>query len=391
MITPFLVITSGVLSGAVSGLIPGIHINTLAIILLGLMTKINIDERLKLMLIFSMATTHLFFDFLPSILLGVPNEQTAMMILPTHKLVLSGNGQEAINNSVTSAFITSIFIIISLPVEIILLKVLFPITKVLVLPVLLLIPALIIINSTSRNNGFWSWVIFILSGVLGILTLKLPFLNQPLLALFSGLFGTSLILESLMTEAKLPKQARIRESNMHFKNVLAGNLAGIITALFPSISSSQAVSVFKNHGDNDFIEKVASTEASNFIMTLLAAYALGKLRSGVMVVAEQIKTISSTDLSLIIITILISSSLSVILIFLSKNKVVSLFSKLNYFYTNLIVLSLLLIVTLIYCGIVGLFIMLIASAIGVLAQKLSVRKSICMGALMIPVILNQLQ
>ncbi len=98
--------------GTLSGLFPGIHVNTLALLLtalypslesllLPLILSMSIDPLMLPVLISSMivaaAVVHSFVDFVPSIFLGAPDEESIFSMLPGHRLLLSGKGMVAVH------------------------------------------------------------------------------------------------------------------------------------------------------------------------------------------------------------------------------------------------------------------------------------------------------
>ncbi|KXB09466.1 hypothetical protein AKJ35_00790 [candidate division MSBL1 archaeon SCGC-AAA833F18] len=80
----------GTCMGVFTGLIPGLHVNNITPILVGLVAGSTLGMMPALALIVSMMLTHTFLDYIPSTFLGVPDEDTALTILPAHKLVLEG-------------------------------------------------------------------------------------------------------------------------------------------------------------------------------------------------------------------------------------------------------------------------------------------------------------
>ena len=105
----------GLLAGTITGLIPGIHINLISVILLGFSAfLLNLTSPLTLVIfITSMAITHTFLDFIPSIFLGAPDEDSFLSVLPGHQLLLKGRAYYAIiftlYGSLTALFIILIF------------------------------------------------------------------------------------------------------------------------------------------------------------------------------------------------------------------------------------------------------------------------------------------
>ena len=92
--------------GTFTGLVPGIHVNTLALMLMafsGPLTDIISSfapaELAPLLLstcVLSAAVVHSATDFVPSVFLGVPDPDSVLNVLPGHRLLLDGKGMTAV-------------------------------------------------------------------------------------------------------------------------------------------------------------------------------------------------------------------------------------------------------------------------------------------------------
>ena len=93
-----LAIILGCIAGTFTGIIPGIHVNLLSLIILSFSTYLlGITTPLIIaVFIISIALTHTFVNAIPSIYLGAPDSDTALSVLPGHKLLLKGLGHEAV-------------------------------------------------------------------------------------------------------------------------------------------------------------------------------------------------------------------------------------------------------------------------------------------------------
>ena len=92
----------GTLMGTFTGLIPGIHVNNVAILLLsltpafivafGFLAALGVGpDQIALLVcvtIFATSIAHTFLDFIPSTFLGAPEGDTALSVLPAHKMLL---------------------------------------------------------------------------------------------------------------------------------------------------------------------------------------------------------------------------------------------------------------------------------------------------------------
>jgi len=81
--------------GLITGIIPGIHTNNFALILLALAPAIadlgfaNIHIAA---MILANSITHTFLNIIPSVYLGAPDADTALAVLPGHAMLLDGMG-----------------------------------------------------------------------------------------------------------------------------------------------------------------------------------------------------------------------------------------------------------------------------------------------------------
>ena len=91
-----LAVLAGTIGGIFTGLLPGIHINLVMTVLVPLLASyITIEPFTIAFGIIALAATHTVLDFIPSIYLGAPEEETALSVLPAHQLLLEGKGHEA--------------------------------------------------------------------------------------------------------------------------------------------------------------------------------------------------------------------------------------------------------------------------------------------------------
>ena len=89
----------GVGMGSLTGLIPGFHVNNVALILLALspvMLGWGIPLSAVAAIIVSTGTVHTFLNYIPSALLGAPDADQALSLLPGHRMLLSGNAARGV-------------------------------------------------------------------------------------------------------------------------------------------------------------------------------------------------------------------------------------------------------------------------------------------------------
>jgi putative membrane protein len=82
----------GLLMGTFTGMTPGIHVNTLA----------ELGMASSFPALFAMGLTHTFLDAIPAAFLGVPDDGSALSLLPAHRLTLKGRGREVVEIAMLS-------------------------------------------------------------------------------------------------------------------------------------------------------------------------------------------------------------------------------------------------------------------------------------------------
>ena len=89
----------GVMLGSLTGLIPGFHVNNVALILLALspaLLDLGIPLASVAAIIVATGTVHTFLNYIPSALIGAPDGDTALSLLPGHRMLLSGNAARGV-------------------------------------------------------------------------------------------------------------------------------------------------------------------------------------------------------------------------------------------------------------------------------------------------------
>ena len=85
--------------GHLTGIIPGFHVNNVALILLALapgLLSLGIPLSAVAGIIVSTGTVHTFLNYIPSALMGAPDADQALSLLPGHRMLLSGNAARGV-------------------------------------------------------------------------------------------------------------------------------------------------------------------------------------------------------------------------------------------------------------------------------------------------------
>lgn len=395
LVQVLIAIALGILIGIFTGLTPGIHVNMVSLVALTISPALLGYTNALVISIFiiSMCITHTFLDFVPSVFLGAPNDNTAMSVLPGHKLLLSGNGYDAIRLS-TIGGLSSLFIcIILIPILIPLFKYVYPLIKQYIGYFLILI---VIVMILREKNKLGSSIVFLISGILGILVFAIPNLNDPLFPLLSGLFGISTLIISFSENTKIPKQnlkATIKVNKKRLvKTSLLATFAGTLTAFFPGMGTSQGAVIAneldKKASGHDFIILVGGIGLVNFVLSLITFVSIDKARNGAIVVVQELLTsITIKELILFIIIIFLVSGIAAILSLNIAKYFSKIITKVNY---KLLIISIIIFISCLsvyFGGLIGIFVLLVSTSVGILPAKLNIPRNHAMGCLMLPVIL----
>ena len=379
----------GTVFGTFTGLIPGIHINLIGVILVSLSISLfsSINPIYLVTFITSIAITHTFIDFIPSIFLGCPDTDTELSILPGHELLKQGKGYEAIlltaYGSLAAVFI---LILISLPSILIISKTYSVIE--------FLIPYLLVIISFglifSEKEKFSALFVFLLSGFLGLIVLNLG-IKEPLLPLLTGLFGGSILLISIKNKTLIPAQKITKIKIKIFRPLIGSVIASPICSFLPGLGSGQAAIIGNTISKVDkkgFLVLLGGTNTIVMGFSFISLYVISRTRTGAAAAIQQISgNLSWKILLLILIIILISGIISFFLVMFLTKFLSEKIEKVNYTLLSLITLTILVIIAFLVSGLLGLIVLIVSAFTGIYCISLRVRRTNMMGCLLIPTIL----
>jgi putative membrane protein len=430
--------------GVLTGLIPGLHVNNVAIILLsisplaaeGLMEIAGLEEYIVLLMvsgaIIATSMAHTFLDFIPSTFLGAPEPETALSVLPAHGMLMEGKGFQAVFLSAVGSFGAVIIgCLLLLPYRLLVNEPIngYSMLKEYMVWVLIGVVVLMLVTETSEipyrfvrdENGnrtiekgrlsrtlgvVMALFLFLLSGLLGIAALELkvqsPF-GLPATVLFpllSGLFGTSTLIESLRGGAKVPDQS-MEEGKVELgeaaTSIASGGVAGSVVGFLPGMSGGVATIIAmlfrKEPSPSSVIITLSAINTANSFFVLSALFLILRPRSGAAIVVNELiearewtAITPPVDLTLLMIAALIASSLGFFLTIFLGRKLANLLPRIPY--QTLVKGIIIFIVVMVFCftGPLGLLALLVATSVGMIAPLIGVRRSHAMGVLLLPVI-----
>ena len=432
---------SGVLIGIITGLLPGLHVNNIALILLTFsgtiitlttpLFSLGISEQFILVLIagfiISVSVSHSFHDVIPTTFIGAPEEDTALTVLPAHSLLLKGEGYKAICLSAIGSYGAIIACILFLfPIRFIIGSPLFLYNTLQEIMAWVLIAIAILMLGTEKakieifsDKGKIPYVtgilfasfVFFLSGLFGFIILDLSVespigLDAPVLfPALAGLFGTPTLINSLMEKPIIPKQKIEKlimppnDKKSSIISVFTGSIAGILVSIIPGITSATgtilAMNARQKSGNEQTIVTLSSVNTASAFSVIVVLFIILRPRSGAAIAVNELISVQEwtnlfipVNLVYLLIFLILSGAFS----YFFTIKIGKIFAKnfSKFPYLKIVKATILSIVILVYLftGLLGAFILLSATFIGFLPVFWGVRRSHCMGVLLIPIIIS---
>ena len=430
----------GVLTGVLTGLLPGLHVNNIALIFLSLSGVIvsifsflfnyGISTEFILVLIcvyiISVSISHTFHDIIPSTFLGAPDEDMALSVLPAHSLLLEGKGYEAVALSAIGSYGAILFCFFLIyPFRFILGEPLlfYESLREIMLFVLIAVSLLLLATEKAKIEIFgkrglfssivgilFAIIVFFISGIFGIIVFELPVyspigVSAPVLfPALAGLFGTPTLFTSLVTKPKLPKQNFTdisfdkKTKKSLFFSVVTGSLGGTLVSVIPGLTSSTGtVIAMIARGKSDKRQTIITLSAVNtacaFCVVVIMFITL-RARSGATLVVRNLvsvvewtKLLMPTNLVYFLIAIIFGGTLSYFLTLKIGKFFAKHFTRIPYLLLIKLTICMITILVFLFTGLIGIIVLVVATFIGLLPVQWGVRRSHCMGVLLVPIIL----
>ncbi len=405
-------VITGTLLGTATGLTPGLHVNNVALLAL-MFYQTGANPLYLSALVVSAVIAHTFLDFIPSTFLGAPEADTALSVLPMHRLLLSGRGFKAVY---LSAVGSALAMLIALPLIVFIFLFLSFVTYSSLkyyIPVILITIILFLLYEESKKSigsMLTALYIFIISGAFGWLVFHLPqndnffpisFHTELLFPMFTGLFGIPTLI--LSKNASIPPQ-KIEKMSMEKSNFLSslyGTVSGALVGFLPGITSGIASVIARGMYGSDeteeFIVTLGSVNTANALFNLAALFIIMHPRSrAVGVISNMVKVtpwVCFLHPPVIFIILLIAAFISATLSFFLTVELGKFFTKITeklgerYGHLSMGILITLVIITFLITGVLGLIILVIGSAIGLLPPKLGVMRVHLMACILLPVLI----
>ena len=358
----------GLISGIISALVPGMHINSLSPIIASLDSPTTL---------FAAYISFTFFLIFPPVFLYSTNGDIAVLIPPSQRMALRGESKKAVSLCATGTFAS--FLIASPLVLFAHSFFDFFNNKIIAVGFILLIIAMLFYTEHKKLGGIF---IFFLCGALGMISMKE---SNGLMPLLTGLFGMPFLLGRAQNfdvpTADIAESFKIDKKGLFpvlIISTIIGSLAGLLPGITPGAISVLLYLLIKN--DEHKIFSMGAIAGSNVVACIGNFYATGKTRSGVLVEIAKMENIPSLS------HVLMISMIVAVLCFI----MIPLFSKILgrvYEYigkAKLIFVFVIAALAFMFAGLSGLFLLVAATTLGLLTKELGVRKIECMGVIILP-------
>jgi putative membrane protein len=389
-------IAAGICLGTASGLVPGLHANTLALVLAGIVGSVPGPPRVVGAAMLAAGVTHTFLDIVPTLALGVPDPAMAAGALPSHRLVLEGRGREALRlSAIGSAGAVICAVPLAIPVTLVMVR-LYPLINTYLSVVLGGIGALLIITEPSWQQRVGALLSLAASGGLGLAVLDKPVsglapVTDILVPVFSGLFGAPILLAAI-TGTGVPPQAdpavamsRRSIALLATIGTLCGGIVGYLPGVSSAIAATLALGLTSKRGPRAFVVTTSGVNTATAVFALFALVALGEPRTGVLVALRQANI--PVVLPALVSAVVIAAVISAILVPYLGDRYLRTVGQLDPAWLSIGVLAGLIGLSAVFAGPFGIVTFSLATLLGHIPPQFGCRRATLMGILLVPLLL----
>ncbi|MCL1905338.1 MAG: tripartite tricarboxylate transporter permease, partial [Methanomassiliicoccaceae archaeon] len=383
---------AGASIGMFSGLVPGIHVNTLASLmlisypLLGSAISSFADPAYVPVLlsscIVSAAVVHSFVSYVPSVFTGVPDQDSVMSVLPGHRLLLEGKGMVAVRASAIGSLIGAMSAAaVAIPMQYLMFIGLDEYLSSVTAVVLMIAVVALILMEDSFKGRICSVSLLLISGVMGCVCMFMPVPfngmisgGELLFPLLTGLFGIPILISS-SSGTEIPEQTDDEHFPVSPSSGLKGVVTGSVVGWFPGITATAGAAFTRIFVKEDrperFIALVSSIGTAAVIFALITLSVNGRGRSGTMMVVREILDGSMSGpgnwiFVLMLLSVVIASLIGYLATIYFGRGFSRSITKVNIRKMNMTILIVIVALTLLMTGAWGIAILVISSMIGMI-------------------------
>jgi putative membrane protein len=410
----FVAIAAGVCLGTVSGLVPGLHANTLALLLAATAGSVPGPRLYVGAAMLAAGVTHTFLDVVPALALGVPDPAMAAGALPSHRLVIEGRGREALR---LSALGSGAAVVLAAPLAVpvtLLMQRLYPVVSAHLTLVLGSIAALLVLSEPEWGRRVGAVVSLAASGGLGLALLDIPVggllpVSDILVPLFSGLFGAPILLAAVEGEGVPPQADAGVTTPPRAIATLAtvGTLCGAVVGYLPGVSSAVAATLALGvvaggpdavgtggadtpsteapGGARAFVVTTSGVNTATAVFALFALVTFGDPRTGVLVALDRANV--PLALAPLLASVAVAGVAGALLVPRLGDRYLRTVGRLDPAWLSVGVLASLLVLSAVFAGAIGVGAFAAATLVGHLPPQFGCRRATLMGVLLVPIAL----
>jgi putative membrane protein len=321
--------------------------------------------------------------------------------LPGHRLVLGGRGREALR---LSALGSAGALVVALPVAV-------PLTALVrqwqaalyaVLPVLLVtVFGLLALAERRPGRIVAAGVLVGLSGLLGLATLDRPFdgvlaVGGVLTPLFAGLFGVPVLVDAARGDGVPPQDdATITAApetvwRAALARVAGGGLVGYVPGVSAGVAATLSLPVASaGRGERDpdrtYLVATSGANTATAVFALFSLAALDAPRTDVTVALQEVGT---PPLSTLLAATVITGVVAAVLVPVLGDRYLRLVGRIDPLTTSFLACALLGVLSVLFAGVAGVVVLVVAGLVGHLPVRLGVRRVHLMGVLAVSLVVG---
>ncbi len=371
----------GVLCGTFTGLIPGLHSNSVSLLVISFFSG---DPLHFAVFIVALCITHSVVEIIPSILTGAA-EETTFNLLPGQELLLKGRGFEAISLSISGVISALSFSVFLLPVLFSFITHFQNLFDFFLLALILVVLLVIILN---EPNFFSAVLVAFVSGLFGFALLNSG-IKEVIFSLVTGFFAVPALFYSSKNH-KLPLQVIVPLKEFDFRFGFLTSALSCFLSVIPAFGPAHAASLlgcfYRKLTKSEYLLLSGGVGTANLVFGILVLFALGKTRSGMTVIIDSIFSIGFSDVLVLLAVAFSSVGFACMITLIISEKLLSTVHLFDYGVLGKSVLVFVLFLVFFLSGFLGLVVCFLASLVGNYCLKKRVSRSICMCFLLFPTI-----
>jgi len=412
----------GIGATTIISLIPSLHIyNVMGLIIIAILTFGHfIPAEVIPYMFMAMLVTYSVLNTLTAIFLSAPDESMIFVVMPGQKALTLGRAYEIAMLTGFGSLLGILLLVLITPLSFNVLPALRRIMTPHMHWLLGLVTVYILMSEWPKSierkppglpRFLEAWrslgaglLTFALSGFLGLIVFNKTLIPvrssfQSLLPVFVGLFAVPAVLLNIVSRQKIPKQ-HIAKSidvtpSIALRSTIAGGLGGLIAALFPIMTAGMggllAGQATAQRDSRIFVMSQGVSKVVYYVGAFLFFFVPGKRmgKGGLVAMVSPLFSVHTIqEYWLALATMVFAGGIAFILLHFLSKWFAKIVHQINYRLISEITLVILLLVVFGMTRWMGLLIMTVSTAIGLLPVLFGSRRLNCLGVLLVPISLN---